>query len=137
MFKKRSQYAMEYLFVISFSILLILPTIALLLNSYSDVNYTITTHQVHSITEKLSDSAISVYYLGEGSMTKLFVSIPKGIQFSSIENNEILFRVRAKGETFSDIYSISKINVTGVLPTEPGNYKIIVESRGDHVWIGT
>lgn len=137
MVSKRSQYAMEYLLVVVFSMLLIIPIVGLLLNSYSDMSYTLSTHQAYSVVEKLSDSALSVYYLGEGSMMKVSVLIPEGVIDAYIENNEILFKIRASGDSYSDMYAFSKIDVIGELPVTPGNHQIIVESRGDHVWIGT
>ena len=134
---KRSQYSTEYLIVVAFSVVIILPVILVLINSYSDMSYTISTHQAYTVTNKIKDAALTVYYLGEGSMTTVLVSVPQKIISSSVGNNEILYQIDAKDGAYTDIYSISLINVTGSLPTTPGTYKITVESRGDHVWIGT
>lgn len=133
---RRSQYATEYLFVVTFSALIMIPAIAFLVNEYSDVQYSISTNQAYAVARKISDSAMKVYYLGEGSSTTLTVVIPQNVILASLQNNEVLFRISSKGMPV-DVYSVSEVNLTGTLPSSPGTYKITLVSKGDEVQVST
>jgi hypothetical protein len=133
---RRSQYATEYLAVVALSTVLLVSVMMILMSNYNHMRYSVSTNQVYSVANNIKENALTIYYLGEGSMTTIYISIPEGIKSSSIDHSEILFNVSAGGGMFTDIFVSSPIKIEGSLPDEPGMYEIKLISRGDRVWIG-
>jgi hypothetical protein len=131
--KKRGQYAVEYLVVVGFSILLLIPIIVMLTSNYIDMRYSLSSYQTYSAATEIRDAAVKVYHLGEGSMTEVAVNLPSGVESSSIANNEILFVVSAPKEMVTDSYSVVPMNISGILPSTPGRHIVKVTSNGDTV----
>lgn len=135
MASRRSQYATEYLAVVAISAIIVASVIVVLMNHYQNVRYTLSTHQAYSAANDIKESAMTVYYLGEGSMTTLYLKLPEGIEESSLEDNEIMFRIKAVEDINTDVYVVSPIEIEGTLPDRPGTYKITLTSQGDKVWL--
>lgn len=133
--KKRGQYATEYLIVIGFSILLLVPLLSFIVGHYSDITYTFNSYQAYSVVGSIRDSALKVYHLGEGSVTTLSISVPGGIINSSLKNGEVKYTLNPKLNLSTEIYVLTPINISGYLPEKQGKYHLRIESRGDHVWV--
>lgn len=133
--KKRGQYATEYLLVFAFSVLILLPGMIFLTSNYNGIKYTYDTHQAHKAASKIATTATEVYYAGSGSMTTVLISLPSSTSGSTIKSKEIAFRIMGNNGGYTDIVSVSKINLTGELPNSSGLYRINITSEGDHVSI--
>ncbi|MGM5485250.1 MAG: hypothetical protein ACQEP1_05260 [Nanobdellota archaeon] len=133
--KKRSQYAAEYLMVFAFSIMILVPVIFLITEETEQVKTKLHSERAFSTAQKITETALKVHYLGEGSMSRISVMIPENIKDTEIRDREVLLTLRDQGlET--DIYHTSRINLTGSLPSRPGKYELKVRSEGDKVWVG-
>ena len=131
--KKEAQISVEYMFIIGFITLITIPLI-LIYHSYTQgSNDEITSSQMNQVAKKVVDAAESVYYLGEPSQTTLNVNIPNNVVAADLSAGyEVVFEINTKsGRT--DIVRSSSVNITGSLPVNQGNYKIIIEAKSDHV----
>ena len=52
----------------------------------------------------------------------------------SIGNNEVVFFVN-KLNGVSEVDRYSPVPINGSISSEPGIYNIVVESKGDYVWV--
>ncbi len=77
---KRAQYAMEYLMVTGFAILLLLPAVYILFDYSSSAQKDISKSQINEIGSTLIGVAEDVYYYGKGSKLTVDVTMPDGIR---------------------------------------------------------
>jgi uncharacterized protein (UPF0333 family) len=116
---RRGQVSMEYMMVVGFSLLLLLPIIAVYGLERQNMDNQITAKQADTIARKVADSAETVYYLGKPARTTLKVYMPKNIVNVSIDGREVVFVVRM-GKGLSDVVGTSDVNMTGTITTRQG-----------------
>ena len=132
--KKRGQISLEYMAVVGITTVV---TISLLVlsNYYSrQVESTLDTNQIYSITKEIVDNAESVYYFGQPSKTTIKVFIPKGIQDVTVGPKELSFKVKTQSG-YSDVFHLSSVTLQGNISTTYGFHYISVEAKEGYVWI--
>jgi len=131
---RKAQVSMEYLVIVGFVAVLVIPMI-ILFYSYADrTEDEIISNQIQKISLKVSDSAEAMYYLGEPSRTRVRAYFPKNINNITIGNNEILFIVNTKNG-LDHIVIYTPIPIQGTLDTHSGYHNINVRSRGGYIEI--
>lgn len=107
--KKSAQAAVEFLFIIGFAMLLLLPSLALFGRFAEETSYTVTSGQVNKIGFLMIATATQVYQGTNGSSIIIEVNFPNGVNSMSIQNNEeILFATDIGGKKSEQTY-ISEI----------------------------
>lgn len=128
----KAQVSMEYLIIVSFVVVLIIPMLVMF-NKYSDeTEDNIITSQANQIGRKIVDAAESVYYLGKPSKNTLKFSFPKDISNITIGNNELVFFMKTKVGV-DEVVIYSPVNITGALSVNRGIHYVVIESKGDYV----
>ena len=133
---RRSQVAVEYLVIMAFVLLILLGIISLnqgLLDSFGNQ---FRASKARIAVDDLADAADSVYIQGVGAQTRVFISLPKGINTTQISNHTLLLSLDAPNSGRNDIYRNLKFQVNGFLPREEGNYWITVRAMSGYVLIG-
>ncbi|MEM4267491.1 MAG: hypothetical protein QXK37_01535 [Candidatus Woesearchaeota archaeon] len=115
----RSQFAIEYVVIVSFALLALIPLLFIYGSEKSAVEMRVNANQAHLLARKIVDSAETVYYLGEPSKTTLKVYMPKNIDAIIITEKELVFRMKWQGET-TDITQQSQVNLSGSLSPHAG-----------------
>ncbi|MBD3163925.1 hypothetical protein GF323_01885 [Candidatus Woesearchaeota archaeon] len=129
--KKRGQISIELVITIAFAFLITaLLTVLLYEHSYSSYN-DVNNNQAALIARKITDSADSMYYLGYPSSTTLKVYMPENIEYISIYQREVVFRM----ESGSEIVSTAKTNLTGNLSSSSGLRYIKISAMDNNVKI--
>ncbi|MBI3034158.1 hypothetical protein HYY72_03280 [Candidatus Woesearchaeota archaeon] len=128
----KAQVSTEYLIVVSFALLLTIPTIVIFFSQSTDNIEQVNNQQAKQIARKIIDSAESVYYLGKPSATTLKVVMPGGIQKIDITNRMIVITIDERAGP-TDIIEVSSVNLTGSLSPSSGVMHIRVENIGDMV----
>ena len=72
-YKKRCQVSLEYLIMVGFSLLLIIPIVAIYGSEKQDIYDRVSFSQANQIATKIADSSEIVYYLGKPSQTTITV----------------------------------------------------------------
>lgn len=130
----KAQVSMEYMIIIGFVTAIIVPLL-LIFNAHStEINEDIIANEADTIASKIADSAESVYYLGETSKVTFRVYMPKKINEINISGNEIVFFIK-KSNGVDEVVKYVPIPINGSLSKESGIQKIVVESKGDYVWV--
>ena len=127
--KKRGQISIELVITVGFALLLIIPLTILLydhtMRTYENVN----NNQAGLIARKITDTANSVYYLGQPTSTTLKVYMPENIASIAINGREIVFL----GDDDSEIVSTANINMSGNLSSSSGLRYIVITAFENYV----
>jgi uncharacterized protein (UPF0333 family) len=116
---KRGQAAMEYLAVIGFALLMIVPIIFIFFSQSEDITQQLTMNQIREIGRKVVNTAEKIYYLGEPSQTTLKIYMPNNVEQVNISGRTIVFKVRLNNAP-SDLVFPSTVNVTGNISVQSG-----------------
>jgi len=130
----KSQVSTEYMIIVSFAMMVLIPTILYLTNAsqgFSDDNtLTVASNSV----QKIGQTADLVYSRGEPAKLKISVLIPSNVQEISFIGKTMNWKVKT-GSGVSDVYynSVATFSATSSLPTTPGYYDVIVEATDSEV----
>ena len=131
--KKEAQISVEYMVLIGFVTVITIPLILIYYNFNQESSGEISSTQINQVAKKIVDAAESVYYLGEPSQTTIKINNPDNIWLVNLSAGyEIVYKIRTSAG-ISDIVHNSAVNITGVLPSDPGAYTITVKAVSDHV----
>ncbi|MEM5836254.1 MAG: hypothetical protein QXR09_01385 [Candidatus Aenigmatarchaeota archaeon] len=130
----KAQVALEYLMIISFALMVLLPY-ALHLQTVSqnlreDNNLAIASNSL----QKIGQAADWVFSQGEPAKITILVQIPANVEEISFAGKMMKWKVRTSAG-LSEIYYISSANLTGSLPTTPGYYNLLIQAMGNGVKI--
>jgi len=128
----KSQVSTEYMIIVSFALMILIPTILYLTNvsqGFSDDNVLTT---ASNSVEKIGQTADLVYSRGEPAKLTISVSVPANVQEISFTGKTMTWKVKTSSGV-SDVYYNSVATLTGDLPTTPGYYDVIVEAMDSKV----
>jgi len=128
----KSQVSVEYLMIIGFTAVILIPLVILYFIYTEDSSEKIISSQMNLLITKIISSAETVNSLGNPSRTTIKATIPNKISGASIANNEINFNI-STGNRISSIYRPSSVNIIGDLPSKPGTYEITIKARENDV----
>jgi hypothetical protein len=131
---QKAQISVEYVTIVGFVAAISIPLILIFATYSSQVNEDIISNQANTIASKIVDSAESVYYMGESSKITFTVYMPEKINSISVGHNEVVFYVR-KMNGITEVVKYCHIPINGSISSSSGIQKIVVESRGDYVWV--
>jgi len=133
-YRTRGQASTDFLIITGFLFLVLIPIIIFGFNNQKEGEGLISTSQLNSFVIELSDAAREVYYLGPPAKITLKFYMPKNIKNITIEKNYVFFKINTiNGDT--DMSMTLPFNVTGGISTAEGIKNIVLEARGDDVWI--
>ena len=121
--KKRGQAAIEYVILVGTLMIFLIPIVYYSLNESS---YRLKLNQVDNAVKRLAKVADVVYAFGPGAQDVVVITLPHGVESSSVANYSINLKVSALGG-LSDYGYTTISNVSGSIPTAPGTYRILVQ----------
>ena len=130
----KSQVSVEYMLVIGFITLLILPLLLVYYTYSSDTSNSVATSQALVIARNIVDASESVYYLGKPSQTTLKLNFPEGISSTSLSDYEVVFKMKTTNGV-TDIVQVSSVNMSGSLPISQGLHVITVKAEDGYVQV--
>ena len=132
MSKTKAQISIEYMLVIGFVTLTLIPLLAIYFIFTQDSNDSISASQLDQVANRIVDTSESMYYLGSPSQTTITAVIPESISSVNLTGNEVVFRFSTKNGN-SEIVKNTNVNITGSLPESPGTYKILIMAKEGYV----
>ncbi len=130
--KKCGQAATEYMIVIGISMLLLTPVIIIGNNAVIDLKYKTDSIVAREAVDEITEIATIVYSQGAPAKITKSIRFPQNIISTSISDKIIRIEMRYRSAS-NDVFSIVEFNVTGTLPTTPGNHKISIEAISNGV----
>jgi hypothetical protein len=129
---RKGQVATEYLIVVAFALLVIIPYALYLqgvtLDFARDNDLSVASNDV----QRIGQTADWVFSQGPPSKMVLSVTIPSGVENISFVGRTMNWRMEV-GSGHSDIYYNSVAPLNGSLPTVSGYYNILVSATGSGV----
>lgn len=83
---KKAQFAMEYMLVVAFSVVLMIPLIGYLYKGYDDMQTDVDVEHLSEVARELSFQAEKIYYQGPGSKTTIATHFPQRVELATIKN---------------------------------------------------
>ncbi len=127
----KGQVATEYLMIIGIG-LFIVTIVFYYTITYSSESVSVS--QAKEAADTIAKAADYVYSMGVGSQTTVVINLPYRIIESHVENKEILFKLTLKSG-ITDVYSITKGDVSGTLPIRHGRHYITLNMTEDGIYI--
>lgn len=139
---RKAQVSIEYLFILSLALAIIIPGSALFYNYSKDSNEKIVASQINRIGNNIIANAEQMYTIGKDSWVTLEVNFPEStLNAYVVDNSELVITYQTpRGVTeavfFTDIpiQGLYSTNVSSEFHV--GTMKVKIESEGDIVSIG-
>ena len=128
----RAQVAMEYLMIFAFAFFLTIPLIIVYTVQSSQLENDVVNAQLNKLSTEIIDSAEEVYFLGAPSQKTIYVTYPKGIQATYINNTILDFEVAADGRIYNFTME-SRVPLNGTLGSFEGLHVITLRATGSGV----
>ncbi|MBS3143269.1 hypothetical protein J4446_00105 [Candidatus Woesearchaeota archaeon] len=131
----KSQAATEYLVIVGFVIVVLVPAIYLYVTYSNESQDSVTSAKVDAIANEINKEVDRVYSYGEGSQTTIDANFPKNVVSVEFRGNEIIFTtLNSKGKE-SEIVKVANAMVDGSVNVIPGTKKLTIRSFGDVISI--
>lgn len=131
---KRSQVSMEYVIILSFALIIIIPVTVIAYQVYNDNRDTIIIRQAEQAATNLVREAESIYYLGPPSHSTIEVYIPNGVEQIIADGPEITLRV-ATNRGIEHVSMPSRVDIQGSLAPTQGMRRFKIEATGTTILI--
>ena len=129
---KKAQVSMEFMIIIGFSMLVIMPVIVLFFSNYQSLADNVYVSHASKAARTIMNSAEKVYYIGEPAQSVIKINMPERVDEVLIGGNYIIFKVRFDNSV-TDVYETASMNVTGSISATPGIKNILVQAHDDYV----
>jgi hypothetical protein len=130
--KNKSQTSIELIMILSISLLVLGGIIVINNSSLLRFNSQLEIIQARSLLDNIESVSSLVYNQGYGSFTKVYVTIPNGINDINISQKKVVLSFDSGYKTFRNFdYYLS-----GELPSSAGKYWLEVQAMNDFVAIG-
>ena len=128
----KAQVAMEYMIIVSFALMILIPYFIYLQELSQNVDEGNTLTAASDSVNRIGQTADWVYSQGEPAKQEIFVYIPKNVVNMSFINKTINWRVKTTSG-LSDVYYNSVANLVGSFPSSPGYYNLLIQASSGKV----
>ena len=130
----RGQVSMEFLMVIAFVFVLLIPTVIVFNQESSRGTQEVNNAQISQIVRSIVSNAQTVYAFGEPTTFSMSVYIPNGVEAVYINESGVNFVVQSKSGVMSIIEPVP-MNVSGNISTHAGIHKLRLQAANNSVII--
>ncbi len=121
--RRKGQMSMEYLLIMSFSFLLIIPLVIVFYTQSVGMKDRITNAQADRVVSKITEAASTVYYLGDDTKRTIKVNMPDNVKSVTVNNNYVsLLLDVSSGDT--EVVDWSAGNLSGSINPRKGVHVI-------------
>jgi uncharacterized protein (UPF0333 family) len=129
---RSAQVSMEYLIVVAFVFIIIMPFLIYFLSESHSTSNEINSAQLSDIARKIVENAEKVYAFGEPTTLTLQIYMPSNVESVQISGAEIEFTINAGGKS-STIVELFPMNVTGSISSSMGIHKLRLQAVEGYV----
>ena len=129
-----SQISVEYILIVGFALVVVVPLLIIFMQYSSSSSSAASTNQAFQIARKIIEESEEVFYIGNPAQTTITANFPENIQSISLSDKEVVFKIKtANGVT--EIVQVSKVNITGTLPTSAGIHVLKIKAEKGYVLV--
>lgn len=125
---KRAQAAIEYLFIVGFALLFVIPIILLFYTQRADISDEIVFAQINRLGLELENAIDNVYYLGAPSKQTIKIYVPESIDSVFVASNSITFTFDTVAFGLYNYSIYPDVNLTGSIYAHGGINNFVVEA---------
>ncbi|MBR9703294.1 hypothetical protein GOV10_04610 [Candidatus Woesearchaeota archaeon] len=122
---RRGQVAIEYLLVVMFAFIMIIPLIIAFYSESARFHDEVTSAQITQVKDALLKAVEEVYYLGPPSKQTLSLRFPEQIKSTAVTGDTIIFTVMSSSGTY-ELVGYAVTDVSGAIGTFDGIHTITV-----------
>ncbi len=122
---RKAQFAMEYLLVVGFSLMLIVPISVMLYGEYQDRKIEMYQEHLQELTRELVFQAQTLHYQGAPARVTVEAFFPPTLVTASINEHYIEFGVEGSPNL---IYTESSVRLAGTLNRGAGTHHLLLEA---------
>jgi len=127
--RRRGQASIEYLIILGFTFLMLIPLIYLFYTQQNSFQSDVAASQADKVVQKIADAADAVYYLGEPSQQTLLLNYPDNILNITVTGQSVSFLIEGTGGKY-EVIKWTSANLTGNLSPSEGLHHVIVQAHG-------
>ena len=120
----KGQFAMEYLLIIGFSIVLLLPLISLIYGEFADIQEEINEFELNEAMNELIFQIERINEAGVNSKNTVLISFPSGLDNITTSNTQLMANYQG-GESYK-VFD-SRANMSGELQDVGGRTTIVLD----------
>lgn len=128
----KAQVALEYLVIVSVALLILVPLVLYANQMFLGYKENTRISLAKNAVKKIGEHADWVYSQGRPARNEIQVYMPDGIEEASLENNEILLKIKTSAGT-SDIFYRTVSPLNGSIPYNSGYYIISLVAFQNYV----
>lgn len=133
--KKRGQSSVEILVLLAVGLAVVLAVVVANNNAVSSVSSQLNAERAKSAVNYIANTAELVYRQGTGAKSRIFVSLPSGIESVNISSNAVELLMSQEGKR--GVYRTFSFNVSGNISSGEGSYWVAIEAKSNHVSISS
>lgn len=134
---KKGQVAIEYLMIVGFVLVVLIPGLVVYYNYTSSSQDKITTSKADKIAQEVVDAVDSVYYYGEGSQNTMTIDLPENVEYIYFEGKEMTIGIALENGDITEIVRASDVQMEGTIYNTPGKKDIIIKAFADKVVVNS
>ena len=123
----KAQVAFEYMLVVIVALAFMLPVWVYITTVKTETSNELMLSYAKNAVDKIASTADLVYSQGSPARVQVSVYIPDGVESYEIINYTINM-VLQYGNTYTDVFAVSRARMNGTLPTAEGNYWMKIEA---------
>ncbi len=127
MIVKIGQAGIEYVILIGLLLAFLIPIIHY---AWTESNTNVKFSQLDNAARRIAAAADAVFSVGPGTSQVVVITLPKGVNETKVENNEVLIRA-STGIGISDFHASTKASIVGNIPKSEGTHHIIIQALDD------
>ncbi|NOZ80697.1 MAG: hypothetical protein GXP63_03405 [DPANN group archaeon] len=132
--RQKAQVSMEYLMVIGFALLMVIPVILVFFTQTETIKDSVNLNQARTVAREIAENVETVAYLGKPAMTTIKVTFPDTVKKVTIGNREISLQIETAGG-LSDIFETVSANVSGTIAPVSGIHHLTIEATSSNITI--
>ncbi len=130
-FNKKGQISAEYLIIMGFVLVALLPVFYY---SLTNLNNNLRLNQANDMINRIAETADFVYFLGPGSQDTLSIVIPGGVESITLQGKEVAMKMRIFGSV-SDFVAVTKATINGSISISQGTSNILIKNENNVIQI--
>jgi uncharacterized protein (UPF0333 family) len=119
----KAQVGIEYAAVLVLFLFILVPVLYI---GITEIQISGQVSQTKVAVDSIADSADRVYAQGPGATTTVEIYLPPAVNYAKLTGQEVNINLFLPTGGTTDVYALSKGNLTGTVPTLPGRHVLVV-----------
>ncbi len=131
---KKGQVSTEYLMVVGFSLLILVPVLAAFFLQTQDLQDSVDLNAAKEAVRTIAENADLVYTMGPPTTVVIKVRVPDKVTKVSFQGRQVTMEVETAAG-LSDVFETASANMTGNMSAESGTHKLKLTAQSSSVQI--